>query len=40
MAGKAVNVGEKVMTLADPERVELAAWLPPPMPFICNRGRK
>lgn len=26
--GKAVNVGEKVMTLADPEHVELAAWLP------------
>ncbi len=26
--GKAVVVGEKVMTLADPARVELAVWLP------------
>lgn len=26
--GKAVTVGEKVMTLADPAHVELAAWLP------------
>lgn len=26
--GKAVVVGEKVMTLADPARVELAAWMP------------
>ncbi|PHV15288.1 secretion protein HylD [Janthinobacterium sp. BJB303] len=26
--GKAVAVGEKVMTLADPAQVELAAWLP------------
>lgn len=26
--GKAVVVGEKVMTLADPSRVELAAWMP------------
>ncbi|MBB3117617.1 efflux RND transporter periplasmic adaptor subunit [Pseudoduganella violacea] len=26
--GKAVVVGEKVMTLADPAQVELAAWLP------------
>lgn len=26
--GRAVTVGEKVMTLADPARVELTAWLP------------
>ncbi|WP_085317904.1 HlyD family efflux transporter periplasmic adaptor subunit [Derxia lacustris] len=26
--GRAVSVGEKVMTLADPAHVELAAWLP------------
>ena len=26
--GKAVTLGEKVMTLADPDKVELTAWLP------------
>ena len=26
--GRAVTAGEKVMTLADPARVELTAWLP------------
>jgi Membrane-fusion protein len=38
--GKAVNVGEKVMTLADPAHVELAAWLPAADAIHLSPGAK